>query len=176
MENNNGQKKKSRMESIVDTAGQMLLSLTGAPTDYLSGLRGVGILAARSYGALAILPTGAFYGKCRNHCYKDRKVTDESPLSKKWLAEMKAFLSFQVPLYATTLAMGSLASHLGYHELKVDPEKILTGVGLLTLASPIAAPGTGLWMEAGRKIFGLDSAGKKARKSLEGELIKSTTL
>jgi len=77
-------KKKSRRESLVDTAGLITYSLlAGAITDYVSGLRGIGILASRTYGTVINIPTAAPYGKWRNFLYKKTKTTDESSKLRK---------------------------------------------------------------------------------------------
>lgn len=170
MKNNNDQKKKSRKETLVDTLGLVASSLTGVVPDYFSGLRGTGILAARAYGVAAIFPTGGPYGKWRNFLYKKTKTTDKSSKLRDYLVELTAFNSFQIPLYATTLAIGSLASNMMNNEFRIDPEKIIRGVEFLLLTSPISAPGLGFYMEEVRKLFKLESAPEKARKSLENKV------
>ena len=166
-------KKKSRKESLVDTAGLVTYSLlAGAVTDYASGLRGLGILASRTYGTAINLPTAAPYGKWRNFLYKKIKTTDKSSKLRKYLTELLVFDTFQVPLYSTVLSVGSLAYNLSRGEFKIDLDKVQSGTEILTVISPLVGPTMGLYMEGFRKLFKLDSAPKKAGKSLEKELVK----
>jgi hypothetical protein len=160
-------------ESIVDTIGLVSYSLlAGAITDYAAGLRGMGIVAARTYGTAINIPTGAPYGKWRNFLYKKTKTTDESSNFRKYLVELLAFDSFQVPLYATVLSAGSLFSNLLEGKVKIDFDKVQRGTAILTAMSPLVSPTVGLYMEGVRKLFGLKSAPKKARESLENKLIE----
>ena len=144
--------------------------MTGVVPDYFSGLGTIGIIASRAYGAAAILPTGAHYGRWRNFLYEKTKTTDKSSRLREFMVEMAAFNTFQVPLYATTLTAASFASHLIKGELIVDFEKVRSGVETLALLSPIAAPGTGIYIDFVRKLFGLDPAPREARKMLESEV------
>ena len=160
-------------ESLIDTLGLVTYSLlAGAITDYASGLRGLGIVASRAYGTAINLPTGAPYGKYRNFLYKKTKTTDKSSKVRKYLVELLAFDTFQVPLYATVIGFGSLVSNLSKGELKIDFDKVQNGVAILTAVSPLVGPTVGLYMESVRKLFNLKSAPRKARESLEETLSK----
>jgi len=162
------EKTKSRKESLVDTLGLVTYSLiTGATLDYASGLRGLGIVASRAYGTAINTPTGALYGKWRNFLYRKTKTTDESPNRKKYLTELLAFNTFQVPVYATAVGVGSLVSNLLAGEFKIDFDKVANGAGILLAISPAIGPTMGLWLEGCRKVFGIKSAPKQARESLE---------
>ena len=162
---------KRKKEILVDTLGNVTFSLiASAITDYSSGLRGMGILASRSYGTAINIPTGGPYGKWRNYVYRNFKTTDRSTKIKKGLTEFVAFNSFQTPLYTTVLTVGSLFSNLLKGELKVDYENVLTGTVILTTISPLVGPLMGLYMEGVRKIFGIKSAPKQARESLENKI------
>ena len=177
MEKKDEEKKRSRKESLVDTAGLLTYSLiAGALTDYASGLRGVGILASRAYGTGINIPTAAPYGKWRNFLYEKTKTTDKSSKFKKYLTELLAFDTFQVPLYATVLSVGSLAYNLSKGEFKIDFDKVERGTEILTAISPLVGPVMGLYMEGFRKLFKLDSAPKKAGKSLEEKLENNFTV
>ena len=158
-------------ESLVDTAGLVTYSLlAGALTDYASGLRGMGIVASRTYGTAVNFPTAAPYGKWRNYLYLKTKTTDQSSKFRKYLVELFAFDTFQVPLYATVIGVGSLVSNLMQGEFKIDFDKVENGVGILTAISPVVSPALGLYMEGFRKLFNLKSAPRQARESLEDKL------
>ncbi|PIN90812.1 hypothetical protein COU60_00525 [Candidatus Pacearchaeota archaeon CG10_big_fil_rev_8_21_14_0_10_34_76] len=165
-------KEKRGRESLVDTLGLVSYSLVvGAGMDYSAGLRGFGILASRAYGTAINFPTGAPYGKWRNFVYKKGKTTDKSSRFRKGVTELVAFNTFQVPLYATVIAVGSLASNLASNgELKVDMENVLSGAKHLAMVSPLIGPTLGWYTEGLRKLFGLKSAPRKARESLESTL------
>jgi hypothetical protein len=161
-------KAQKKKETLVDTLGLVSFSLiAGAFTDYASGLRGIGILASRAYGTAINIPTAGPYGKWRNFLYKKTKTTDKSSNSRKYLVELLAFDTFQVPLYATVVSVGSLASNMMQGEIKIDFDKVEQGTAILTAISPLVSPTVGLYMEGMRKAFGLSSAPKKARESLE---------
>ncbi len=164
-------KKVDLKEGFSDTLGLFTYSfLTGIATDYASGLRGIGIIASRIYGGTINFPTATFYGKWRNFLYKKTKTTDKSSKKRKYGVELLAFDTFQVPLYATVLSVGSLTSNLSKGEFRIDFEKVKDGVEILTLVSPLIGPTCGLYMEGLRKLFEIDSAPKKARKNLENNL------
>src|SRR3989344_9687576 len=96
---------KGSKESLVDTLGVVSYSLiVGAGMDYSAGLRGMGIVASRTYGTAINIPTGALYGKWRNLIYRKLKSTDKSSKLRKYLTELTAFNTFHVPLYATVVA------------------------------------------------------------------------
>ncbi|MBI3622989.1 L-alanine exporter AlaE [Candidatus Pacearchaeota archaeon] len=160
---------KSGKESLVDTLGVVSYSLiVGAGMDYSAGLRGMGIVASRTYGTAINIPTGAPYGKWRNFVYEKTRTTDKSSKLRKGVAELLAFNTFQVPLYATVVAVGSLVSNLiSNGEFKIDFDKVSTGAQHLAMVSPLIGPTLGLYTEGLRKVFGLKSAPRKARESLE---------
>lgn len=160
---------KSGKESLVDTLGVVSYSLiVGAGMDYSAGLRGMGIVASRVYGTAINIPTGAPYGKWRNFVYEKTRTTDKSSKLRKGVAELLAFNTFQVPLYATVVAVGSLVSNLLTNgEFKIDFDKVSTGAQHLAMISPLIGPTLGLYTEGLRKSFGLKSAPRKARESLE---------
>lgn len=159
-------------ESLVDTLGMVSYALVvGAGMDYSAGLDAMGIVSARAYGTAINIPTGAPYGKWRNYVYKKTKTIDQSSKLKKYMAELLSFNSFQVPLYATVVAVGSLASNLiSNGEFKIDFDKVSLGAQHLAMASLFIGPTLGLYTEGLRKLFGLKSAPRKARESLEDKL------
>lgn len=163
--------KRTGKESLVDTLGLVSYSLVaGVTTDYAAGLRGWGIVASRAVGTASNLPTGALYGKWRNFLYRKTRTTDESSKYRKGAVELLAFNTFQVPLYAAVVGAGSLVSNLTQGEFKIDFDKVTRGAEILAVLSPLVGPTVGLWMEGVRKVFGLKSAPRKARDSLEEEL------
>ncbi|MBS3079726.1 L-alanine exporter AlaE [Candidatus Pacearchaeota archaeon] len=163
---------KTGKETLVDTLGMVSYALVvGAGIDYSAGLDAMGIVSARAYGTAINIPTGGPYGKWRNFVYKKTKTTDQSSKLKKYVAELLSFNSFQVPLYATVVAVGSLASNLlANGEFKIDFNKVSTGAQHLAMASPLIGPTLGLYTEGLRRLFGLKSAPRKARESLEDKL------
>ncbi|MEK6927329.1 MAG: L-alanine exporter AlaE [Nanoarchaeota archaeon] len=152
---------KKGKESLVDTLGNITYPLiVGGIIDYASGLRGFGILASRSYATLINVPAGAPYGKWRNLIFKVTKTTDESSRIRQSLTDLLAFNSFQVPLYSTVIAVGSLIS-----EGSINWEKVKHGAEYLAITSPVIAPTMGLYMDWLRKTFKLKSAPEKANVS-----------
>ena len=159
-------KHKSRKESIVDTIGNFSYPLVvGGIVDYFSGLRGLGIVASRTYAAGINIPTGAPYGQWRNFLYRKTKTTKKSSKLRKYLVELLAFNTFQVPLYASVFAVGSLVS-----KGEIDFEKVVNSAKNLAMLSPIIGPTMGMYMDGLRKVFRLKSAPEKADNSLENKL------
>jgi len=163
---------KKGKEGLIDTLGMITYSiLWGGTIDYLSGLNISGIIASRTTGTLSNLPTAAPYGKYRNYLYKKTKTTDKSSTKRKYLTELLAFNTFQVPLYTIVLTLASLTeNYLSDRQFKVDLDKVGIGTAILAGVSPAVGPVMGLWMEGFRKMFGLKSAPKKAGESLENKL------
>ena len=154
-------------EDIADTISTQSYPLVvGAAIDYWSGVRGLGLLASRGYAAGINLPTGAPYGKWRNFVYRTAGVKEDSFWVKKSCADLVAFNTFQVPLYATVTGIGVFCSG--------DPtfEKVyhgaVDGARHLAMLSPIIAPTMGLWMDFLRtKVFKTESASQKSQRVLE---------
>lgn len=145
-------------EGLVDTLGNVTYPLiVGSILDYSTGLRGWGIVASRTYATAINAPTGAPYGKWRNFMFKLTKTTGKSNKVRQSLADLVAFNTFQVPLYSSVVAVGSLIS-----EGKVDWDKVKHGAEYLTIISPVIAPTIGMYMDGLRKIFKLKSAPEKA--------------
>ena len=146
-------------EGWIDTLGNTTYPLVvGGMLDYASGLRGWGIAASRAYAMGINVPTGALYGKWRNKLFNATKTNKESSKLRQGLVDLLAFNTFQVPIYATAIAIGSLLS-----EGKVDLEKVRDGAGYLAMASPLIGPTMGWYMDKLRKVFKLKSAPEKAK-------------
>ena len=102
---------KKGKEGWVDTLGNVSYSLAvGSALDYAAGLNGLGILASRAYATGMNLPTAAPYGKWRNFVFEKTRTTDDSSKLRKGLTDLLAFNTFQVPVYASAIAVGSLIS------------------------------------------------------------------
>ena len=78
------------------------------------------------------------------------------------LTDLVAFNTFQVPVYATALSIGSLVS-----EGNVNLDKVKHGAGYLATISPFIGPTMGWYMDRLRKLFKLESAPEKARIKFE---------
>jgi hypothetical protein len=136
-----------KKESLIDTIGVISYFLIlGTITDYFSGLRGIGIVASRTFGTAINIPTGAPYGKYRNWLYKRIKTTDKSSKVKKYLTELFAFNTFQVPLYFVSLCIGSLVSNLILGNMAIDFNKVKRGTEIFLIISPLIGPIAGLYM------------------------------
>jgi len=150
-------KEKFGRESIVDTLGGVSYSLiSGSLLDYCTGLNFYGVLASRASATAMNSVTSAPYGKWRNLIYKILKTNKESSKIKKFLTDLLAFNTFQVPIYAAGIAMGSLVS-----EGKVDWDKVKHGSEYLTTISPLIAPTMGIYMDYLRRIFKIKAAAEK---------------
>jgi len=77
--------------------------------------------------------------------------------AQEYIVDLAAFNTFQVPVYATALSIGTLLS-----EHKIDTAKVSYGVNSLIMISPLIGPTLGIFMDLTRKIFELESAPEKA--------------
>ncbi len=101
--------------------------------------------------------TGAPYGMWRNLVFRASRTTEKSGRVRKTLTDLVAFNTFQVPIYATAIAIGSYVQD-GY----VDWEKVKEGAKNLAVISPLIGPTMGWYMDRFRGTFGLASAPEKA--------------
>lgn len=144
--------------AIVDTAGNVTCSLIlGGILDYCAGLNLTGIVASRASATAINTVTGGPYGWWREKTFKVTKTTENSRRVRKTLADLLAFNTFQVPVYAAAVAIGSFAS-----EGKVDFDKVAHGATYLAAVSPFIGPILGLFMDGFRKVFGVKSAAEGA--------------
>ena len=152
--------------ALADIFGNSSYSLIlGGTLDYCSGLDLAGIVASRGSGTLMNLVTAGPYGLWREKVFKLTNTNEKSGRLRKTLVDLAAFNSFQVPVYATAVAVGSLVS-----EGKVDWEKVTHGATYLATISPFIGPTMGWFMDGCRKVFGVKTAAQGAYdKSNEGE-------
>ena len=145
---------------VVDTVGTMAHSLIiGSMLDYYVGLSFAGIVASRTSATAINSVTGGLYGWWREKIFKITKTDEESGKLRKTLIDLLAFNTFQVPIYATAVTVGSLVS-----EGKIDMEKIKHGSTYLATISPLIGPTLGWTMDGCRKLFGVKSAAEGAYK------------
>lgn len=153
----------ARKIAIVDTVGNITYSLiTGSILDYCAGLNFAGILASRASATAMNSVTGGPYGWWREKAFKLTKTNKESGKIRKTLVDLLSFNTFQVPIYAAAVAIGSLIS-----EGKVDIEKVQNGATYLATISPFIGPTMGWYMDGCRKLFGIKSAAEGAYKKNE---------
>jgi len=153
-----GERKLSIKEKLADTFGNVTYSLVvGGTLDYASGLNPAGIITSRAYATAVNSATGALYGMWRNFMFELTKTNDKSKGVRKYLTDLLAFNTFQVPIYATALSVASLVS-----EGHVNLEKVEKGVTYLAAISPFVGPTTGWYMDKCRKFIGVKSAPEKA--------------
>ncbi len=158
--NKNGTK-KSRKESLVDTLSGFTYSLiVGGVIDYTTGLRGWGIASSRAYASSISAVTGGWYGKWRNFLFNKTNTTQNSHWFRKGFVDVLAGNTFQAPIYASAVAVGSLISdgHVDWHKVRDGLEKIV-------IISPLIAPTLGWYSDFVRKRFGLPSAAQRAGES-----------
>jgi hypothetical protein len=162
MEEQNAQSSGKRV-ALVDTLGNVSYSLlTGALLDYNAGLDLAGIAASRASGTAINSVTGAPYGWWREKVFKTTKTNEESGRVRRTLTDLLAFNTFQMPIYATAVAIGSLVS-----DGDINWEKVMHGAEYLTIASPLVGPTMGLWMDGCRRLFRVKSAAKGAYERKE---------
>jgi len=151
--------------AVVDTAGNITYSLiVGSLLDYSAGLNLAGIVASRASATAMNSVTGGPYGWWREKIFKTTKTTEKSGKIRKTLVDLLAFNTFQVPIYAAAVAIGSYVS-----EGKVDMEKVQNGATYLATISPLIGPTMGWYMDGFRKLFGIKSAAEGAYKGSKAQ-------
>lgn len=144
--------------AAVDTFGNITYSLiVGAALDCSAGLSCAGIAASRASATLLNAATGGLYGWWREPAYRVTQTTKESGKVRKTLVDLLAFNTFQVPVYAVSVVIGSLIS-----EGKVDWDKVQDGSTYLATISPFIGPTMGWYMDGFRRLFGVKPAAEGA--------------
>lgn len=139
---------------VADTLGNVTYPLiVGGLIDYASGLNLLGIVTSRVSGIPLNVVSGRPYGWWREQTYKITNTKESSGKIRKTLTDLLAFNTFQVPLYAGLVALGSLVS-----EGHVDWNKVGHGASYLAEISPLIGPTMGIYMDSLRKVFGVKSA------------------
>lgn len=153
--------KSSRKAAAVDIFSNITYTtVVGAFLDVLSGLSVSGIVAARvaSCGTNAV--TSAPYGWWTEKVYQYTKTNEGASFFRKRAVDLLAFNTFQIPVYATVLAVGTLVS-----EGEINIEKVKNGAENLFYASPFIGPTLGWYMTLCRRVFGLRTTAEGAYKS-----------
>ncbi len=148
----------TRKIASVDIAGNITYSLlVGTMLDYSAGLSPAGIAVSRASATVINAAIGGPYGWWREQTFKAAKTNEDSTKLRKTLVDLLAFNTFQVPMYAGVLAIGSLIS-----EGEVNWDRITHGCAYLSAASPLIAPTLGMYMDWFRKLCGVNSAARGA--------------
>ena len=79
--------------------------------------------------------------------------------ARKTIVDLGAFNTFQVPLYGSAIAIGTLIS-----EGRIDWEKVMKGSKNLAMISPLIGPTMGWYMDMFRGFFNIKSAAEGAYK------------
>lgn len=157
LEKDNHSFKKIALE---DTLGNVTYSLiAGGALDYFVGLNFQGIIASRLSATGINLVTASPYGFWREKVFKLSKTNEKSTRIRKALTDLFAFNTFQVPVYATVISIGSFIS-----EGKVNLEEVRDGSIYLATISPLIGPTSGWYMDKIRKLVGVKSAVEGAYK------------
>lgn len=149
----------------VDTFSNISYStVVGAIIDASSGLSLYGVLAARTTSLGTNALTAAPYGWWTEKVYQATRTNEDAGFLRKRLIDLLAFNTFQLPVYAAVVAVGSFVSNLFHGELKVDGEKIKNGVEYLVIASPFIGPTLGWYMNKCRQFFDVKTTAEGAYK------------
>ncbi|MEK6927236.1 MAG: L-alanine exporter AlaE [Nanoarchaeota archaeon] len=145
----------------VDTLANVTYSLgVGALTDFWSGLNALGVLSSRLSSVPLNIVTGSPYALWTEKLYSWTKTKKESSQSRKFLVDLLAFNTFQVPVYGVALAVGSVCS-----QTEVDWKKVESGMTHLAQISPFIAPTLRMYTNSLRKIFGIKSISEGAYRN-----------
>ncbi|MBN2567351.1 L-alanine exporter AlaE [Candidatus Woesearchaeota archaeon] len=143
---------------LIDTLGNVTFSLAvGSLLDYSSGLDWRGIVGSRASASALNTTTGGLYGGWRDYIFRITRTTEKSHWLRNRGADLLAFNTFQVPVYAVALSVGSLVQ-----EGEFDYYKVLEGCKNLAVISPLIAPTMGMYMNRVRKWFGVSTPEQRA--------------
>ncbi len=145
--------------AVVDTFGNITYSLiVGSLLDYSAGLNLRGILGSRATATGINSITGGPYGWWREKLFKWTKTKENSHKVRKYLVDLLAFNTFQVPVYMIATSAGTLI------EGEYNLEKVIRGAEHLAEISPLVGPTMGYYMDFFRGLFKVKSASKGAYK------------
>lgn len=149
-------------EAAAATIGKVTYSLVvGTGLDYFTaGLRGWGIVSSRTSATGINTVTGIPYDKWRKGWYKLTRTPEKTSSFRKWLVELGAFNTFETYVYGVSICAGSLAE-----KGSIDFWDVQSGVEGLILWSLVIAPTMGKWLNLTCKLFGVESAAKRAEDS-----------
>ena len=146
---------------VVDTVGNVTYSLiVGSILDCFAGLNFAGIVTSRASATLINFAVGGIYGWWREKLFRFTQTNKESGKLRKIAVDLLACNTFQIPIYATGVILGSFVS-----EGHVNLGKVGNGVLYLAMISPFIGPTLGWYMDCCRKLFGVEPAIEGAYKS-----------
>jgi len=147
-------------ERMVDTAGSVTYSLmVGSGLDYVAGLSLSGIIASRVSATVANVVTGAPYGMWRDYVFEKTNTRSECGTVRKSVVELIAFNTFQVPIYAVGIMIGTFVS-----EGEVNWATVQEGSEYLAMISPLIGPTMGWYMDGFRRMCGVKSAAEQVER------------
>ena len=135
--------------ALADIVGNNLYGLVvGGSLDYLAGLDAEGILASRFSGTIVNTVSGVPYGWWREKTFQITRTDESHGKVRQTLVDLLAFNTFQTPLYAILVGIGSKVS-----EGNINWDKMGNGALYLAMISPLIGPTMGWFMDGVRKIF-----------------------
>lgn len=146
--------------TVVDTLGNVTYSwIAGSILDYCAGLNGEGIMVSRISAMGINAVTGRPYGLWRDYVFEKMRTTDESGRIQRGVVELVAFNTFQVPIYAVGVMIGTFVS-----EGEVNWTKVKEGSEYLAMISPLIGPTMGWYMDGFRRMGGVKSAAERVEE------------
>lgn len=153
---------------VVDTIGNVTYSLiVGSILDYFAGLNFAGIVTSRASAMMINFAVGGIYGWWREKAFACTRTNKESGRLRRILVDLLACNTFQIPIYATGVVLGSFVS-----EGHVNLGKVGNGVLYLAMISPFIGPTLGWYMDFCRKLVGVEPAIEGTYKSTRSNLKK----
>lgn len=129
----------------IDTLSNVTGSIIGgSPFDYLAGLTFIESSIARGQGITVNFLFGGAYGKYRDFISEKLKVKK----TRKYFREFIAYNTFQIPLYASQIMLATFVRNG-----EIDFDKVINGSRVVALASIVAAPLLGFYMDKCRKCL-----------------------
>lgn len=157
-------------QAAVDTFANVSYGIVvGAAINYYkSGLQGWGIVTSRTSATVVNALTGGLYGGWVNFLYRITNTKEKSNelknKLKKGIVDIIALNTFQVPIYAASVALADLV-----HKGHVEWDGVKHGSEFLAKISPLIGPTLNLYMIGLRRSFGLKSTAEKAQQEVRGK-------
>ena len=146
--------------ATIDRRGSVTYGLiVGGTLDYFTGLGPIGIAISRFSATTMNYAVGGIYGKARELAYRLTGTTEQSSWLRRRAAELIPFNVLQPATTALAVAIGCLIS-----EGSVDLEKVQEGALNMLFCSQVIAPAMGMYLDLFGRVFGVQSAARRAYK------------
>ncbi len=139
-------KKSGFKQFLADTTASVTYSFVvgGLNELFVAGMTWEQMLKSRGMATAVNVALGRPYGKFRDYVFQKTKTTEKSGFFRKFFADVAAFATFWVPIYASILYLAG-----------ADRDQIMTACGTITAMSGVLGRPYGLYLDVIRKGLGV---------------------